>query len=624
MKNSNFKCRLLIMLIFICIIGSVSYFNKPITVTVNEKGACYEEKTIKNELVQNIKMQYNKPKNIKFKLGNISNGNNYNVKVKHGKKVVGSTELPDKNIDSEYIVNIDIDGEHIKKGDELSLIISTKETSDLNILTVVSNKNNFQIDNLENNEELYYSIEYNGFTETYFYILLMLTTVVLATIFFINMKSIHNSMFIIILVLGLFSAVLNPVLDIPDEHDHISRADLASRGYLMMGEDYKDYRISNAIGVIIDNNWSTFENTTLTDTKADWNTNSVYYSYANANLFLGYIPQTVGIILSKFLGVNNYGILLIGRIMNLIMYAVIVRYALKKTPMFKIPLAIVSIFPMSLFIAASYNPDATTYALGILAISYFLYIYDKKCISIKNIFVYFIICTILGLVKLPYCLLIGLLLFIPKDRYDTSKTYYKSILFIAIVAIISLGWAGISVIRTKNSPFQAYFDAYGVNSREQVMYIINNPITFIKGFIISLGKNLSGYINQLTEFGWLLYGMPKILKYAFNIFLIVVIIGYPSKVVLSKKTIAGISLVSLGVYVCTCLTLYITWTTVGANTILGVQGRYFIPVIGMLSLICPYRISCSEKKREIVDYIFLCVGILFAALYLLTVTNQYY
>lgn len=625
MKIKNLKYRLILILIFISIIGCGAYkFNKPIDIKVNEKESYYSDKTITSELVQNIKVAYNKPQNITFKLGKLSDGDNYNVEVKNGDKVIGIAELPKEDIDSDYTVSINIDGNDIKKGEVLELIIKSKKTAKLNILTSISDEDNFSINNVQSNEGLFYIIQYNGFTSVYIGIVALLVIVTTVSLLFINIREIHNSMFAIILVLGIMSAVLNPVLDIPDEHDHISRADLASRGYLMMGEDYQDYRISNTIGDIIHYNWSTFDNTPLTSMDSDWNTESTYYSYANANLFLGYIPQTIGIMISKIIGINDYGVLLIGRIMNLIMYAIIVRYALKKTPMYKIPLAIVSILPMTLFIVASYNADATTYSLAILAISYFLYLYDKEDIDMKDMFSYFIICAILGLVKLPYCLLISLLLFIPKNKYKSSKSYYKSIIFIVITAIIALSWAAISVMRTKYSPFQPYFDAYGVNSREQVKFIINNPVLFMKGFIIALARNLAGYINQLTEFGWLLYGMPKILKYLFNTFLVVVILGYPSKYVLSKKTIWGTLLVSVCIYVATCLTLYITWTTVGSNTILGVQGRYFVPVIGMLSILCPYRLKCKDDNREIIDYTFICVGILFAILYLLTVTNQYY
>lgn len=469
-----------------------------------------------------------------------------------------------------------------------------------------------------------YFIKCNEFTAVYITVIILLMILAAGTILFFNVKAIHNSMFILIMILGIMSSILNPVLDIPDEHDHISRADLASRGYFIMGEDYKDYRLSNTVGCIIHNNWSTFNHTPLTDTKPDWSTESTYYSYANANLFIGYIPQTIGIMLSKVFAPNDYIVFLFGRIMNVIMYAIVVRYALKKTPIYKVPLAIVSILPISLFIVGSYNADATTYAFGILAISYFLYLYEKQDISVKDMSIYFIICTVLGVVKLPYCLLIGLLLFIPKDKYRSSKDYYKSIIFILITAIIALGWAGISVMRTEYSPFQSYFDKNGVNSREQVKFILSSPIIFIKGFVVSLVKNIPGYVSQLNQFGWLTYSMPRALTYLLNTFLVVVLIGYPSQSKLTKKTNIGVLLVSLGVYVATCFTLYITWTTVGADFILGVQGRYFVPVIGLLSLLWPYRIKCKENKKEFVDYIFMCVSVLFAIIYLIVVTNQYY
>lgn len=624
MKDKNLKVRLAMICIFLIVMGLFAYkYNEPILMKVNKLNSYFQEISLEKELIQKVEMNYDKPLAVFVKLGNL-NGKAYDIVIKHNNKIVGETTLPTEKSDGEYNLSVPINGEDVKKGDELTLVISSKEASELNMLVTQTYSENFKIDNSEVNLGLVMDVQYGGFTVTYYVIVISMMVIVALLLLFVNMKSIHNSMFVIILILGTYSAVLNPALDIPDEHDHISRADLASRGYLMMGEDYQDYRISNSVGAIIDNCWTTFDNTPLIDLEADWDTDSKYFSYANANLFFGYIPQAVGIIISKVLHVNTFWVLIIGRLMNLLLYASIIRYALKKAPIYKIPLAIISILPISLFIAASYNADTTTYALGIMAISYFLYMYKKKDISIKNIAIYFVICTLLGLVKLPYCLFIGLLIFIPKDHYESSKTYYKGIIFIVITAIIAVGWAGISVMRTEYSPYQAYYDSNGVDSGKQVIYILNNPFTFLKDFVFAMGKNISSYVEQLNVYGWFTYGMPEVIRIIFNIFLLAVIVLYPSKEKLCKKTTVGAFLVAIGVFVCTCLTLYISWTTVGLDNVLGVQGRYFIPAIGLLTLVFPWRIKVKEEKMELVNYVFLCSGILFSVIYLLTVTNRYY
>ena len=75
MKIKNLKYRLILILIFISIIGCVAYkFNKPIDIKVNEKESYYSDKTITSELVQNIKVAYNKPQNITFSWENYLTG----------------------------------------------------------------------------------------------------------------------------------------------------------------------------------------------------------------------------------------------------------------------------------------------------------------------------------------------------------------------------------------------------------------------------------------------------------------------------------------------------------------------------------------------------------------------
>ena len=57
-------------------------------------------------------------------------------------------------------------------------------------------------------------------------------------------------------------------------------------------------------------------------------------------------------------------------------------------------------------------------------------------------------------------------------------------------------------------------------------------------------------------------------------------------------------LMILGVYGLTCLALYISWTGVGETNIAGIQGRYFIPLLGLCGvLFCGERGVSGDNER---------------------------
>ena len=112
-------------------------------------------------------------------------------------------------------------------------------------------------------------------------------------------------------------------------------------------------------------------------------------------------------------------------------YDILVSYAIKKTPIFKIPIALVATMPMSIYLASSLSIDATINGLGILAIAFALYMYkSEKSLEIKDILLFDIIVIFLcGTCKLTYIPLIFLVLLIPMSKFKNKKRYLLTIFF---------------------------------------------------------------------------------------------------------------------------------------------------------------------------------------------------
>lgn len=620
------KQRYIFLILFTLILMFFGYCYKG-NLTRNFSDINNEEKEVLlfNNLEQSINIGYDDLIHIFFKVGKNDSGisTKYKVSILKDNEELCSTELDAASLEKEQYCGMILP--YKSNGGAYTIRITSdnlKSENAMKLITYETKNNSINVDGKTLNKSLSVKAEFSRFSKIYLMCLFLVYLCGIVSILYINVRNIHNTVFAIVIVTGILSAVINPVLDIPDEHAHICRAELTSRGKLFIDGNISDYNISQSIGNLIENNFTTIDNDDLFKSSGSADYTASYGNLAASNLFIPYIPQTIGIWFAKLFGMKDIFILIFGRIFNLLSYALMVRYAIKIAPSFKIPLAVIAIMPIQLFIAASFNPDATTYGLTFLLVGYFLKIYKEGNISKKEMGIFTIISVLLGLVKLPYCLLGGLLVFMPKDKFVDKKMYYMRYIFVAIVAMIALGWGLYSMFRPGESPFEEFFTSSGVSTSEQIKYILSNPIEFIGNFTKNLFDNFSGYVNQLNCFGWLNYHMNDSLMLIYNIFLGSVLILYPNKDKIAVKTKVGSFIVIIGVYVITNLILYLTWNAVGSKELVGVQGRYFSCLLCLVPMLSTRQ--TDENNIEKRDFINIFIAVIFAMLYLVTVLYSKY
>lgn len=596
------------------------------------------ENVLNNVITQDINIEYNNPQYIGVKVGSTNSNVSkiYNINIFLDDESISEVDVDTSKLGKEEMLSLILPKLDNIKGKSLKLQIKSEksnasEDSSLIIYTntLKNETNSMSIDGVESNKIMYTMVAYNKFTAFYLTFVILLYISVSILILFIDVKKIHNSVCAVILVVGSFCVLLNPVLDTPDDHAHLSRADLTSRGILFVSGDTSKYSVSNSVWDILQDNYSTLETTQLFNSKIDNATEHSFSNYANTNLFLGYIPQTIGLIIGKtfgkLIGTGSILLMILGRLMNLIVYAVMIRLAIKITPVFKIPMSIIALMPMSIFIASSFNPDATTYWLAMILIAYFLSIYNKEDIDIKDIAIFTCISILLGLVKLPYSALGGLIIFIPKEKFKSKKIYYKSFLFVCIIALVCLTWGVSAMLKSGgSSPFDSFYAKNNIDTNAQITYILNNPTSFIKNFSKVLVDNSRSYMDQLNVFGWLSYGLSSGVSQLYVLFLGAVILLYPNEYVLSKKTKYGVIITGFTVYAVTCLVLYLSWTPVGSQYLDGVQGRYFVPLLALASSLSVGKVDDEEKRNYDINTKFIVTAIIFIVIFIITLMNKYY
>lgn len=388
-----------------------------------------------------------------------------------------------------------------------------------------------------------------------------------------------KSVFWSILLMGMVFTFVSPVLDIPDELSHFARSVYISEGKLGMTDRYEELEVSKDVENVeqethknVNNALSTFKHQKSEVSKAIVSATSTYS-------FVSYIPQAFGWGIGRTLNLNLFWSFYLGRVMNLICYAFLAYLAVKISKKWEFLFAVLTIFPMSIYLAASYNQDGFSNGLIFVILALFTrFITESEKINLTDITIYCLLCSVMASCKLPYALLAGLLIFIKPSRYSSKKNYFIALIGVFITALIVIGWY------LYFSGMQPAHRASNVNPSEQIQFIINGlPGTL---FIIA-----NAFVNTIVQFsmnfnfGWLSYNSPHLaILYLLYFGGIIFFFPFPIRVVDSLNRM-GIVIVSMSITLAIIMSQYLTWSPVGSMEVFGVQGRYFIGLLAFLPLL---------------------------------------
>ncbi|MGT2934892.1 DUF2142 domain-containing protein [Streptococcus castoreus] len=438
-------------------------------------------------------------------------------------------------------------------------------------------------------------------------------------------KKLEVATVLLILVFGSLSVMITPLNDVPDEYVHYARSVYISEGDINLSNDNKNLKVSKDVKKIIDRSGTTVTNSkqlSIKHTKAEYiNPNikgtNAYYSFS-------YFPQALGIVLGNAIGFPIVITYYLGRLVNLIFYALLVFLALKLSGPFKQVIAVVALLPMNIYLAASYNQDGFAIGLVLTTIGLFINLLYSENSSKNNVklLIYFGLCGLLVLSKFTYFLLVLLPFFIPNKRFGerSKRIILNKILGILLMTLFAAIW--FKLYGQVKTPYVADF-LKEVNVNQQIKNIIERPILYGGVIARHMVTNLIN-MDNIFQFGALSYGITNIFS-LYLVFLFFIYLSNASKMVLNVKEKFGIFLVISGIIGATVLAMYLTWTPAGALTVLGVQSRYLIGIIPLLLLLFT---SQNSKIKQVEDFISdkmaLHVSLLFVIMMLMSTIFRYY
>ncbi len=420
---------------------------------------------------------------------------------------------------------------------------------------------------------------------------------------------------ILALVFGSFIIVYNGTNQLSwDEHIHYESAYRASFGSVVEFTEsaYK------AVGLVIPTAGSVEEKEIVADYLQTWNDFSKADLKGQQRLIefnkRSYIPQSIAMAIARKLNMPFDIAYMMGKFGNLIFYVIMMAIAIRISKIGKMYIALIGLMPTPIFLACSYAYDAFISSLLILGFVMWLNeILDKdsklKWYNALMMIGFFVV----GSWSKPiYMTMMLLLVFLPKNKFDNrfmeigfklASTVLVGVMLYTMVSPPASTAANVYSIETDI----AYFGDKRVADTSflgQIEYILKNPLEYTVLLLRSLFKTSFDYILGTST--WLLYAYAGRFPAVFAVISALLFAGLSlvqleedRKYVLETKWKVLFGIMVFGVASVIWTGMYVTFTSVGADYINGVQGRYYIPLIMPFMLIFKNNVIKNKLSDEL-------------------------
>lgn len=310
-----------------------------------------------------------------------------------------------------------------------------------------------------------------------------------------------------------------------------------------------------------------------------------------------YLPQAIGVFIADIFTDKPFLLMYAARIMNMLVSLIILYFSIKIIPFGKKIMLLLTCIPVAISGFASMSPDAMTISIAYLFISYVLKIFNEKDKKIKwqEKIGLLLMGMVLALCKIVYVPIVALILILPKEKYNTRKEQILTcFLIIGLAIITNLLWLGFA---------SQYLEEYKAgNSVIQLQKLLANPIEYLQNMLYTINSFSRDYLEGL--FG---IGVGADLHIQFYTILPIIIFGTYIFLTITDKALKNrfntyqtiiITLILLAVIGLIFTSLYIQWTPANWSVIAGVQGRYFLPILPLLSLIIGNLIKIKSEYDE--------------------------
>ena len=337
-----------------------------------------------------------------------------------------------------------------------------------------------------------------------------------------------------------------------------------------------------------------------------------------------FLPAT-GITVARIMGLNSIYLVLFGRMANLILFILFGTLGIYFLPKFKEFIFLVSLLPTTIELAASYSYDAVMISSMIFFVSYVVFLaHEKKEFDIKDLVIVSLIAGLVLPCKMVYFPMLLMLFSIPlykfkfRGKVDGKIKKENIAFFLASAVVVLLSW--VFAMYLVNRSTVVGYSTSNTSSLEwageesyTIGYLLHNKLKAVKLFYNTLLLQLEYY--HKTMFGAYLghaddvVGIPYIGFLVLNIGIIFSVFGETKEkqLLVKERVLTGISI--FFVIFLVLLSMLIAWTPISSEFIEGVSGRYFIPVLLPLLMICRNnKIAIKDETKRNIIFLFILIN----------------
>lgn len=422
-------------------------------------------------------------------------------------------------------------------------------------------------------------------------------------------------------VIGIITSILIPLYQVPDEYTHINMT-------------YDERNVNTKFEEVVHKKTGAENVLTHADKKIILNK---YFDLSNIisinnsiNIpkitIIKHLPQAIGMVFCEIFKLPVFVYVTLVELFALAFYILICNIALKKMPIKKHLMMFIMLLPVAIQQMASFSYDVVLNSFSFLFISYILELkYKNEIITNKILIKILLIILVIAICKVPYALLLILILLLPIDNYRLSffkyeVSYKKLKEKISKHKIISVSIIGIviSIFFICIIKFMLKIDIGRI-----FLASITHPYLTIKLYAKTLKIFFPFYLDTISgNLGWFDTKFPFIFQfYVYITMFVLVFINYDNKKYnnefLSLKDKVLMIFTFLLMFYIIILSMF-EWTLKCSNVvgydklsvseyakymnilpyIGGVQGRYFIPILPLILIVFN-----SKKISNIVNNI---------------------
>lgn len=434
--------------------------------------------------------------------------------------------------------------------------------------------------------------------------------IIVAYVALLKKMALHLMYAVIAVLFAIIYMVVMPAYSVPDEKAHYDSAYEMSNKMLGIQEPEDEHIIykracdnqyfeSMLLGQLYLKYEKTFEANPDLEIEEGENHSTKHY--------FAYIPLAVGLTIGRLCHLNFPLTTMLGVLLNLSVFVTAITYAIKKTPIGKKTIFVIGLLPLVVQLSKSYSYDVPLFAATVLIIALTLnWFYGEKRVRALDVVLFILSSLMLIYLKSGVYAFVILLPIVLMDKkkllQGKRKKYFLALCtVIALMIIMALMSTPVRTMVAERLSRKVYIEYCGLYGRslEEVfsqwgllMLILQNTV---RSFGISYLEQWAG--NQM---GWLeIPGISLVVK--------IILLVLLSSFVRSQDERYEPNPFARFVMICisglmvflSALAMLTCWTPPDYITIVGLQGRYFLPALLLAAFaIGQWRKPVMKKAYE--------------------------